>query len=69
MSKKIQLLAGIILILFCIISLFIAILVIWDVINNEIAQDAFLKTLYTLGSIFLVSMVVLLITKITGDKK
>jgi hypothetical protein len=52
------------LILFLVIVLFIAILTIWDVINSEIAKEAFTKVVYTFGAIFLVSLVIMYITKI-----
>lgn len=68
MTKKIKQLAGITLILFCIISLFIALLTIWDVMSNELAKEAVLKTSYTLGAIFVFSLIIIMITKKTEEK-
>lgn len=68
MAKKIKKLAAITLILFCIISLFIALMAIWDIINNELAKEAIIKTSYTLGAIFIVSLVILLVAKTTEEK-
>jgi len=63
MSKKIKQFTGILLIIFSVIALFIAVLTIWDVISNEIAKEAFMKVTYTFGVIFIVSLVVIYITK------
>ena len=63
MLKKIKQFTVILLILFSVVVLFIAILTIWDVINNEIAKEAFTKVAYTFGAIFIVSLVVMYITK------
>jgi hypothetical protein len=69
MIKKIKQLGGIILIMFSTVLLSIAVLSIWDVVSNEVAREALLKTFYTFGSIFIVSIFVLFISKIIGEKK
>ena len=69
MSKKIKLLGWIILILFCIMLLIIAMLTIRDIISNEIAKDIFIKTMYTFGSIFILWLIILFITKLVSNWK
>jgi len=64
MLKKFKQLVGILFILFLVVVLFIAILTIWDVINNEIAKEVFSKVAYTFGAIFIVSLVLMYISKI-----
>lgn len=63
MLKKIKQSAGILFTIFAVVVLFILILTIWDVINNEIAKEAFIKLAYTFGAIFIVSLGVIYITK------
>ncbi|WKZ24898.1 MAG: hypothetical protein QY321_00480 [Patescibacteria group bacterium] len=61
--SKIKQFIGILLILFSLVTLFIAILTIWEVITNEMAKEAFMKVLYTFIAIFIASLVVMFITK------
>ena len=63
MLKKIKQFTGLLLILFLVITLFIAMLAIWDVISNEIAKEVLIKIAYTFGAIFIVSLIVMYITK------
>jgi len=63
MLKKIKQFAGVLSILFLVVSLFIAILAIWNVIDNELAKEMLTKVTYTFGAIFIVSLVIMYITK------
>lgn len=61
--KNIKSLFVVFLILFLAVSLVIAVMAIWNVIANEEAKDALIKTAYTFGAIFAVSAVVAMIKK------
>lgn len=63
MLKKIKQFAGVLLILFLVVSLFVAILAIWNVIDNELAKEILTKVTYTFGAIFAVSLAIIYITK------
>ncbi|MDD4831113.1 MAG: hypothetical protein PHI77_02210 [Candidatus Pacebacteria bacterium] len=63
MLKKIKQLAKALLVLFLGIILFVAILTIWDVVNQEAAKEALIKSAYTCSAIFILSLIVIYITK------
>lgn len=63
MFQRIKKLIGILLVLFLIIVLLIGILTIWDFITNQVAKDALIKVAYTFGAMFVVSLIVIFITK------
>ncbi len=68
MLKKLKLAISILLIMFCLASLAIAFLAIWDAMSNELAKEAFLKISYTFGALLLCSLGILLVIKISEDK-
>ncbi|MFZ3100515.1 MAG: hypothetical protein WA103_04805 [Minisyncoccales bacterium] len=63
MVNNIKSLALFCLILFLAVSLVVAIMAIWDVIDNSVAKDMLIKIAYTFGAIFAVSAVVAMIKK------
>lgn len=63
MLKKIKKLTEVLLVIFSVVVLFIAILTIWDFINNEMAKEVFMNVVYTFGVIFGISLAVMYITK------
>lgn len=69
MMKKIKPFLGITLSLFCLSSLIIAVLAIWDMLNIETAKEILIKLLFTFGVIIIGSLIMMLITKITSDEK
>jgi hypothetical protein len=69
MSKKIKMFVGIILVMFSVASLVIAVLKIWEVISSEVASEAFSKTAYTFGAVFVVSLVILLVASFLEERK
>lgn len=69
MSKKIKMFAGVVLVVFSVTSLAIAVLKIWEVISSEEASEAFSKTAYTFGAVFIAALVILLVTSFLEEKK
>jgi hypothetical protein len=63
MLKNIKAVALFCLTLFLAVALSIAILAIWDVIENSAAKDLLIKTAYTFGAVFAVSAIVAIIKK------
>lgn len=68
MSNNIKKVIGLILIMFSLVALVIAMLTIWQVVDNVMAKDLIVKTAYTFGLMLVFSAIILLITKIS-DKK
>ncbi|PIZ96433.1 MAG: hypothetical protein COX80_01290 [Candidatus Magasanikbacteria bacterium CG_4_10_14_0_2_um_filter_33_14] len=62
MSKKILQFLGILVVIFLLVSLAIGLMYIWNMLDKAVALDAFWKTSYTLGAIFLVGVLIMLIT-------
>ena len=69
MSNRVRLSASILFIMFCLASLTIATMSIWNMISSEEAMDAFTKVIYTCCAILVVSLVVMLVVKMTESKK
>lgn len=69
MLKKIKVFTGIVLVMFSVASLIVAVLKIWEVINGEMANEAFLKIAYTFGALFITSLVVFLVVNFMEEKK
>ncbi|MBK5215404.1 MAG: hypothetical protein JJE53_01165 [Candidatus Pacebacteria bacterium] len=69
MLDKIKRLAGVVLVIFCLISFIIFIMMTWDIMSRELAVEAFTKVSYTFGSILVVSLIILLVSKILGEKQ
>ena len=63
MLKNIKAIALFCLVLFLVVALSIAMLAIWDVIENSAAKDLLIKTAYTFVAIFAVSAIVAAIKK------
>ena len=63
MLKNIKAIALFCLVLFLVVALSIAMLAIWDVIENSAAKDLLIKVAYTFGAIFAVSAIVAIIKK------
>lgn len=63
MWKNIKALLLVYLILFLAVSLLIAIMAIWNVVDNAAAKDMLIKTAYTFGAIFVVSGIVAALKK------
>ena len=63
MLKNIKSLALFYLILFLAVSLVVAILAIWNIIDNQAAKDLLIKMVYTFGAIYIVSAIVALLKK------
>ena len=63
MLKNIKAVALFCLVLFLAVALSIAMLAIWDVIENSAAKDLLIKTAYTFVAIFAVSAIVAAIKK------
>jgi hypothetical protein len=63
MLKNIKSLALFCLVLFLAVSLVVAILAIWNIIDNQTAKDLLIKIVYTFGAIFIVSAIVALLKK------
>jgi len=63
MTKKIKQLSAVFFIIFCIVGLFIGILNIWDIINNELAKEVFIKVLYTFGGLYVISLFIIYLTQ------
>jgi len=63
MLQKIKSIALFCLALFLAVALVIAVLAIWDVIENSAAKDLLIKTAYTFSAIFAVSAIVAVIKK------
>ncbi len=55
--------------MFSVASLIVAVLKIWEVINGEMANEAFLKIAYTFGALFITSLVVFLVVNFMEEKK
>ncbi len=68
MLKRIKQFLGIIFIVFCVALLSVALPSIWGILSNEAAKDATIKIFYTFGAVAVISLVILLIVKITGEK-
>jgi len=58
MLNRIKKILGVSIVLFCFVSLSIAIMNIWDILSNELAKDAFIKACYTFVIIIVVSVIV-----------
>lgn len=63
MTNNIKSLALFCLVLFLAVSLVVAIMAIWGVIDNSVAKDMLIKIAYTFGAIFAVSAVVAMLKK------
>jgi len=63
MLKKIEQLIKISLILLLIITLFIAVLTIWNFIDGQTAKEIFIKIIYTFSAVFVVFLGVIYSTK------
>lgn len=63
MLKNIKPLALFCLVIFLAVALLIAVLAIWEVIENSAAKDLLVKTAYTFGAIFGISAIIAAIKK------
>lgn len=63
MLKNIKSIALFCLVLFLGVALVIAVLAIWDVIENSAAKDLLIKTAYTFVAVFAASVIVAVIKK------
>lgn len=61
--------AGIAIIVFCFLSLILALLKIWNVIDNEIAKEAFTKISYTIGAVLAAFIIIFFVIKTLAEKK
>ncbi len=63
MLKNIKEIALFCLVIFLAVALVIALLAIWEVIDNAVAKEMLVKTAYTFAAIFAVSAVVAVVKK------
>jgi len=63
MMKNIKSIALFCAVLFLAVALVIAVLAIWDVIENSAAKDLLIKVAYTFGAVFIVGTVMAVIKK------
>lgn len=63
--KKLKQLLGLAVVVLCIIMLILGLLMIWNVIGSEAAQEGLLKTIYTLGAILAASLIIMGADKLT----
>lgn len=68
MLKTLKQVSKIFLIVFLFIVLIIAILSVWDFVDKEIVKEMFLKTFYTVGALYILSLLIILITNKTENK-
>ena len=66
---KIKQVSGIALIVFLAIALVITVLSIWGVISSESTKMAFTNTVYTVVSVYVISVIAMAIYRMIVDKK
>jgi hypothetical protein len=68
MSKLIQFL-GIVAVIFLVVVLVVGTLAVWDIVDAVEAQDAIVKTGYTMGIVVVVGTLVAFLVKMIGGNK
>jgi hypothetical protein len=69
MNKKITHITSVFIVIALVIALVIGVLVIWNALDSMTAKDTGLKVLYTLGGMYILSVLVTLFThKPTNEK-
>lgn len=69
MLNRIKQTTGLLLIMFLSIVLIIAMLAIWDFVDNEIAEEMIIKTSLTFVVFYIISLIVIFITNKTSSEK